>query len=514
MTEKNTDSRNREEISSITVVRRVIVFVTLLFIVFLGVPLWKSTTTIHRAELPADKVKDYSMNLQNQIHYKVPVYLDIPNSLVCFIPQAQELLNKSVYDVYPELQDFWAIELRKIDDNVDAQQDYVVKFEYLPSPDNEEEQDPTESFFISPFSKETRITITDNVVRPKKVDEFLSIILTQYVFKGEIEEMRSVVKGQSHDARNLVMPYSSKYNIVISLLNENGKPINWEIEKSLELFESIFVKLNHFANFTVTSQIQYYSTLTYPPRYDENKKAFIIPESGLSTFVNFGDWNLITHDIKPSINFILYFPEANYDSKPTLIENSKTNSFLIPQWGGVTIFNKDMKKEGSNIDESELLPVMETFASQLFQLLGMPSLPKSPDIKIDSLSRTMTYKNLKQSLENLEALLTLTNSLNEISIPELTKLYVQKSIEYLEESIQELNNGNFYLSMKHSSQSLENSDRAFFEKEMVQQAYFPSEHKLAVFLPLLGPLCSIVSIGTLKAIKDIKANRNRKVKKE
>ena len=59
-----------------------------------------------------------------------------------------------------------------------------------------EEQDPTESFFISPFSKETRITITDNVVRPKKVDEFLSIILTQYVFgKGEIEEMSSIVKG-------------------------------------------------------------------------------------------------------------------------------------------------------------------------------------------------------------------------------------------------------------------------------------------------------------------------------
>ena len=84
----------------------------------------------------------------------------------------------------------------------------------------------------------------------------------------------------------------------------------------------------------------------------------------------------------------------------------------------------------------------------------------------------MTYKNLKQSLENLEALLTLTNSLNEISIPELTRLYVQKSIEYLEESIQELNNGNFYLSMKHSSQSLENSDRAFFKKKWYNKHIF------------------------------------------
>ncbi|CUM48680.1 uncharacterized protein AC631_00314 [Debaryomyces fabryi] len=514
MTEKDTENKNREELSSITVVRRVIVFVILLIIVFLGIPLWKSTTTIHRAELPIVQVKEHSISLQDQIHYKIPVYLDIPNSLVCFIPQAQELLDKKIYNEYPELKDFWAIELRKIDDNIDAQDDYIVKFEYLPSPNNEEEQDPTESFFISPFSKETRITITDNVVRPKKVDEFLSIVLTEYIFKGEIEQMSDIVRGKNHDSRNLVMPYSSKYNIVISLLSENGRPINWEIEKALGSFELIFFKLNHFANFTVTSQIQYYSTLTYPPNYDESKQAFIIPESGLSTFVNFGDWNLITHDINPSINFILYFPEANYNSKPTLIENSKTNSFLIPQWGGVVIFNKDMKTEGSDINENELLPVMETFASQLFQLLGMPSQPRSPSIKIDSLSRTMTHKNLKQSLENLEALLTLTNSLNEISIPELTKIYVEKSIHYLEESINELNNGNFYLSMKYSSQSLENSDRAFFEKEMVQQAYFPSEHKLAVFLPLLGPLCSIVSIGALKVIKDIKANRNNKVKKE
>lgn len=513
MTEKNTENRRREELSSITVVRRVIIFVTLLIIVFLGVPLWKSTTTIHRAELPADRVKEHSKSLQNQIHYNVPVYLDIPNSLVCFIPQAQELLNKTIYNEYPELQDFWAIELKKIDDEIEALEDYVIKFEYLPSPDNEE-QDPTEAFFISPFSKETRITITDNVVRPKKVDEFLSIVLTEYIFKGEIEQMSDIVKRKNHDSRNLIMPYSSKYNIVISLLSENGIPINWEIETALKLFEPIFVKLNHFANFTVTSQIQYYSTLTYHPNYDENKQAFIIPESGLSTFVNFGDWNLITHDINPSINFILFFPEANYNSKPTLIENSKTNSFLIPQWGGVTIFNKDMQKEGSNITGNELLPVLETFASQLFQLLGMPSQPRSPSIKIDTLSRTMTYKNLEQSLENLEALLTLTNSLNEISIPELTKLYIQKSIYYLEESINELNRGNFYSSMKYSSQSLENSDRAFFEKEMVQQAYFPSEHKLAVFLPLLGPLCSIVSIGALKALKDMKANGNSKFKKE
>lgn len=514
MTGNKEPNESKGEFSSITIIRRVIVFVAVLIIVFLGFPLWKSTTTIHRAELPVNTVNDYSMNLKNKIHYNIPVYLDVPNSLASFIPLAQDLLDKSLYDEYPELRDFWKLELRKIDDDINPQNDYVVKFEYKPMPEDDQDQDLIESFFISPFNKETRITITDNVVRPKKVDEFLSAVLTQHVFKSEIEEMRDLLHGRNQNSRNLIMPFSSEYNIVISLFSEGGIPITWEIEKSLELFESIFNRMSHFANFTLTTQVQYYSTLTYPPNYDQNKNAFIIPESDLSTFVNYGDWNLITHDINPSINFIVYFPGANYESKRTEIENSKTNSFLIPQWGGVHIFNKDMVNQDSSITETELLPVMEIFSSQLFLLLGMPSQPRSPSIKIDSLSRTTTYKNLKQSLENLQALIALTNSLNEISIPELTKFYVLESLQYFEDSVQEAENGNFEQAMKYSSRSLEKSDKAFFEKEMVQQAYFPSEHKLAVFLPLLGPLCSIVGIGTLKTIKDIKNNRRSKAKKE
>jgi len=32
------------------------------------------------------------------------------------------------------------------------------------------------------------------------------------------------------------------------------------------------------------------------------------------------------------------------------------------------------------------------------------------------------------------------------------------------------------------------AERGFFEKSMVGQVYFPDEHKIAVYLPLLGPV--------------------------
>jgi phosphatidylinositol glycan class S len=32
------------------------------------------------------------------------------------------------------------------------------------------------------------------------------------------------------------------------------------------------------------------------------------------------------------------------------------------------------------------------------------------------------------------------------------------------------------------------AEKAFFEKSMVGQVYFPEEHKVAVYLPLMGPV--------------------------
>lgn len=47
------------------------------------------------------------------------------------------------------------------------------------------------------------------------------------------------------------------------------------------------------------------------------------------------------------------------------------------------------------------------------------------------------------------------------------------------------------------------AERGFFEKSMVGQVYFPDEHKVAVYLPLLGPIGVPLLVGLLKEIKRI-----------
>ena len=53
----------------------------------------------------------------------------------------------------------------------------------------------------------------------------------------------------------------------------------------------------------------------------------------------------------------------------------------------------------------------------------------------------------------------------------------------------------------------EAAEKAFFEKSMVGQVYFPDEHKVAVYLPLLGPVGVPLVMSVLK---ELKAWRKRK----
>lgn len=494
------------EPKSVKFLRRLIVLVVVVIVGLLGYPLF-STTTIYRANLPIEEVNDLASSFDQQIHFKIPVYIELPNALDHFIPSCQDMINEALYESHPSLKNTWEIDLqRQPNDATDTENDYLVKMDGGDS----------FSYSILPFSKEINIQVLRDA-HTKTVESFVKKVLLENVFKEEIDRFDSLLSSKK-DTSQVIMPYSSNYNVVFSLLAENGQTVNWDIEQCTKLFKPLFDSLKHFSNFSISSQIQYYSKLTREVTYDKEKDAYILKDSELSTFINFGDWNLVTHDIKPTINFLVYFPESNYKGKPFLIENSDTNSFLVPQWGGVSIINKELPVLAGaevTLTHDELLPVMEIFASQLFQLLGLPNTPKSPYIRIDTLSRITYFKNSKKALENLLSLIKLAQSLNEISIPDTTKEYVLKTIVYIKNSIAVLNDDqNYSQAIGLSSRALENSDNAFFEKEMVQQAYFPSEHKLAVLLPLLGPVTSIICLGFLKMLVDFKKDKRNKVKKD
>lgn len=507
------NKKNHDKVSgSMEKMRMLILGFVLLLIGGVGYPWFLMTTEIHRAELPVDEINSLSESVTDNIHFKIPVYLDLANSKEDFIASTQEYLNTKLYNQYPALKDTWGIDLKRgINmDEIDSSKDYVIRFEILPDSDNDEIE-INSAYSISPFTKEIKFTLTNNVILSNNVGDFITNVLLGEVFSVEIERFNNYLTGKSYknNEQNLIVPYASHYNLIISLFIEDGTPVEWEVEKALNLLTPVLNGLKHIAKFSISTQVQYYSALNVEPEI--HKDYNLIKLSDLSTFVNYGDWNLNNNDIDPTINFLVYFPNSNYQPKPLLIENSHTNSFIIPQWGGVFIYNKEFDVKDDNdhfvITEVELIKILEIFTSQLFKLLGAPNSPKSNAMRIDSLTRLSTYKNLIDSLNGLQSLIKLTDSLSEISIPELTKSFAETSLDMIKSTFDNINNHNFHLAMVSSAKGLFNANKAFFEKEIVQQVYFPSEHKLAVFLPLVGPIGSILLMTTIKQIKQLKQKK-------
>lgn len=487
-------------------------------IALLGLPLWYFTTLIVRSELPIEDINRLSNQLNDEIAFRIPVYMDLPNSQCAFVDNCQLLLTNELEQRYPGITKIWSLNLTRVSDrNISAIDDYVVRIK------NVDEDGLLELYLISPFSKETVLTVTKNAIAQKKVGHFVVETLLDKVFKLEIEAFYQILqtgKNPTHE-NHVVLPYAPKYNLVFSLFTQDGNPISWDIESLIKMLYPLLHKLTHFANFTISTQIQYYSEPSNPMRYDNSTDTYVIRENELSTFINHGDWNLFGHDINPTVNFLVYFPRSNYDNKKTIIERSLTNSFLINQWGGVYVFNKGMpiiKNVPVKITEDELLPILEIFSSQLFELLGLPREPISPSIRIDMLTRLATYGNLRQLIDNLQSLIKVSKALADILIPEETQLHAMETIAYIEKALEILQSNitsskQFEAITVLSANAVTDSNKAFFDKEMVQQAYFPSEHKLAVFLPLLGPVGSIVIFGLIATLKLMKKDRDDEKRK-
>lgn len=490
------------------IVRDRIVLAVGLFVLFLGAPLFLYTTRVHRAVLPVAELDQRVETFQDTISFKVPVYVNYTNEKLIEALQSNsnEYLAKNT-----QLGLLWSLDFQHHSPGIDSYQSYVLSlFEDLDS----NESAPSQSYVLSPFSK--GISVFLPYLKAQEygpVLEYIYDVLLNQVFREEIETLSSLKSGLL--TSDMSFPYSMEYNVVFNLFAQDGTPVDWEIESAVSSMIPVFKALKHYCNFKVSTQIQYYSKLTHNPVWDEETRANILPLENLSTFINFGDWNLNNHEKTPSINFLIYFSDLNYQNIPLLVAGSKTNSFSIPQWGGVHIYNPSMPLlEGSNlkISKAELEKILDTFASQLFELLGVPSSPVSPLMRIDSFQRISTYKNLKRSLSNLSALVKLSNSLSAISIPEATKANVLDSLAYYDLAVAKLQGSDFGVALANSGKCLQSSDMAFFEKEMLQQAHFPNEHKLAVFLPLLGPICSIVVFGILKRFTAWRDERRKAAK--
>lgn len=311
--------------------------------------------------------------------------------------------------------------------------------------------------------------------------------------------------------------YSSTYHITFSLFTGSGVPSSWDIVPAVETyFTPLLNALSPISNFTVESQVQFYASFspTIRPLWNEELKAWTLTKDDLSNFINSAEWPLTSIKSDPTINFIIYIPESS--SSPLVIPESAGNAWLLPQWGGVAILNPstgmtvDSNTAPTHLSLDDLKPSLDIFATQLLALLGTPASPSTSSslpIRIDSLTRQRTAETLLSASATLGSLARLVLALPSIAIPPTVSLSVSNTITALEKGCTELRQGRFSRALKQGRIASEEAEKAFFERTMVAQVYFPDEHKVAVYLPLLGPVGVPLVMGGIKVLKAIMGQR-------
>lgn len=289
-------------------------------------------------------------------------------------------------------------------------------------------------------------------------------------------------------------------------------PSSWDIEAAVaEFMKPVLDILTPIHNFTIDTQIQLYAT--------PGVQSQVLNKEDLSSFVNAAEWPLSPSiGGAPTVNFIVYIGNQTI-ALPTAEQagsdgaTATSQSWLVPQWG--TVYLLPLPEDKAHVSASTLKQPLLTFTSHLLSLLGTPQSGSLP-LRLSTLSRIRSADLLLRASSTLGSLARLSLALPSISIPSSVADGVSKTMSHLRLACDTLGTpGALY----HARVAEEEAERAFFEKSMVGQLYFPDEHKIAVYLPLLGPVGVPLVMGLLNELKAWRKRRreavdNGKAKKE
>lgn len=307
--------------------------------------------------------------------------------------------------------------------------------------------------------------------------------------------------------------YAPTYHLTFSLFSPSASPSAWDIDTAMqEYITPLLQPLSSISKFTIDTQVQLYASFSPSiagPVFDTSKNNWSLKYSDLTGFVNAAEWPLSPSiGAGPTINFVLYVPSP--DKSPLLIEENGGTSWIIPQWGGVQIHNR-AGNETVKLTLEDLRPDMLIFAYQLAALLGVPQSPPSLPLRMSSLVRDRATTLILSASSTLGALSRLTLKLTSIAIPDSVAKSVDETLHRLDLACADLREGRFASALENARVADSEVEKAFFEPSMVGQVYFPEEHKVAVYVPLLGPMAVPLVLSGLKEMGKFR-ERRRKMK--
>lgn len=472
-------------------------------VIIVGLPIWWKTTAIYRASLPLNQMMDWADGRACRPVFPLRISIEA-DSLQDH--EAQHLLRTTQHAL-DDLNDFSAHHLRlqlSPPSNASADvtgfstggvenEEVALVIRVLPGTNTSADLQPYSPILdiyytpnqvpSSSSSSSSLANYIANTLRGLFAEEQAMIAYLLSTSSAPPERSPKALAPEVADSlakwTTRSLKYSRTYHLTFSLFTPSATPSTWGIEAALE--EHVKPLLDSFSaisNFTIDTQVQLYAT--------PGVSGDLLKKEDLSGFINAAEWPLSPSiGGAPTVNFILYVGDMEVEGGG--------KSWLIPQWGGVVIQS----------DISDLRPAMLVFSNQLMSLLGAPESGSLP-LRLMTLIRVRSAGLLLKASGTMGSLARLTLALPSISIPKSVKDGVESTIDHLRKTCDGLGGKE---GLENARIAEEAAEKAFFEKSMVGQVYFPDEHKIAVYMPLLGPVGVPLVMGV---VKEVKAWRKRR----
>lgn len=446
--------------------------------VLLGIPFWYFTTSVSRASLPV-----------------VPDFDDVRPTIGLSL---QGLSAGSSQRIITNLN-----RLQPVHTYTEAHDEQAYKVTYR-------EADTFSTTFDG-----RRLEITATEEQSINLEESIMALLLK-VFQDEASRIAASSTSSARDLR--VVKYSPSYELVFSLLNGGGDdPIHsWEIAAVLDKYAPLMHELSSISTFSLESQIQFNADLTFDPNRDESVSGgYTIQSSALKNFINSAEWNLASaqSESKP-LNFILYVPRA--DQRPLLIKDQDvevpTNSFILPQFGSIVIYNP--RNSTGVLRQDVLADLMDRAIQHLLILLGLPDIPygfggDTSVWRLDGLMRQRWVETVRSAQETLQSITKVVDQIPNMHVPAHVATLIQASLASLQESRQCMARAEVKTALLHSRDAVRYAEEAFFDEKMVSLLYFPDEHKYGVYMPLFGPLLLPLVMAAVRELKTYRATKTK-----
>lgn len=365
--------------------------------------------------------------------------------------------------------------------------------------------------------------------------EFLEKWLVHLICSPQHARPKDHNSGRLSDAAR----YLVTLTMVVGYVPEDTQisKLDWDIETAArEHLLPLLASLEKLADFSVNYQIKAMARLPVTPK-GSGERGHLLDPGQLPIFVDETRWNFASTTVGAevvTIDLLLFVPSPG--QQPLLIEGRGDDpSFRLAQWGAVYILNVPPTSEG-RISAAQLQPVMASFAGHLRSLFGIglyegnfwpegvsrsASLNNQDGVtpfELDSLMTDLCLRRYRSALSTLHALQRLLNQYGEIAVlPPVGKL-VNDALASLALTQGLWAEGNWGEALVKAAHAQQLADAAFFHPTMMAHQYFPQEHKLGVYLPLLFPFVLPIIVATISGIlawaKHLRRGREREREKQ